>query len=379
MPALDPPAMRRVNAAVTLRAFAAAAEPLTMTHLVERTGLSRRTSHVILDDLTAEGWIEETEGPPGGAGVGRPPRRWRFRSDKALIVATRVDTFATHAVVADLSGRILSRTHAVLESHRVPEEVMASTVRVAQGALDALGASRDRVRAVTLSTGGTVDDDGRVMNLPEEPLWTGYDPRVPLARHFPCPVLVENDTNLAALAERWRGAAGDHDTFVWFLAGSRAGAGIVIRDRIHRGLRGYAGEVVHAEPLGLAALRGHPAARFSSPFPEERAVAVDLYERARAGDAAAVATVEEFVGPVVSVVVTLAWTIAPPLIVLPVNLPTPSGEYLLDRVSAGLVDRDAPPVELRLSTLGEDAFLLGGVKFALDRLDVDLFGPVPAG
>jgi len=374
MPPLDPAAMRRVNTSLTLRAFADAGEPLTMTRLVERTGLSRRTTNEILDGLVVDEWIEEVPLPRSG-GAGRPARAWAFRGDTRLLVAAFIDTFAAHAIVVDLSGRTLSRSRVVLDPSRVPDEVLTSVVRVIRSALSALGQTEDRVVGITLSLGGRIDDDGVVVSVPDETHWTGYDPGARLSAEFGLPVFVENDANLAALAERWRGAAQDHETFVWLLTGARVGAGIVIRDRIHRGVQGSAGEFVHAAPLGAAPLRSYRAAQLSSPFPHDHAVAEDLFRQAIDGDAAAVAEVREFAHAVVTVLVGLGWTVAPPLIVLAVDLPRAEAEFYLSEVRAALAEAEAPPMELRLSALGADGFLLGGVKLALDRLDTQLFGP----
>lgn len=105
-------------------------------------------------------------------------------------------------------------------------------------------------------------------------------------------------------------------------------------------------------------------------------MAEELFRRAVAGDPAALASVREFVGSMVTVLVALGWTLAPPLVLLSVNLPRPEAEFYLEEVRTALAAAEAPPVELRLSALGDAGFLLGGVKLALDRLDGTLFGPV---
>jgi predicted NBD/HSP70 family sugar kinase len=62
---------------------------------------------------------------------------------------------------------------------------------------------------------------------------------------------MENDVNLAALGERWRGVARDRDDFAFLSIGTGLGAGLVLRGELHRGHHGAAGEVDYAFGVGL--------------------------------------------------------------------------------------------------------------------------------
>ena len=57
------------------------------------------------------------------------------------------------------------------------------------------------------------------------------------------PVIVENDTNLAAVGEQWLGVARGLEDFVFLSVGTGLGAGLVLRGELHRGYNGAAGEV----------------------------------------------------------------------------------------------------------------------------------------
>lgn len=59
------------------------------------------------------------------------------------------------------------------------------------------------------------------------------------------PVVVDNDTNVAILAEHRHGAAKGHDDAVMLALGTGIGGGLVIGGRVHRGTRGFAGELGH--------------------------------------------------------------------------------------------------------------------------------------
>lgn len=90
------------------------------------------------------------------------------------------------------------------------------------------GVSRDSLWAVGVGTPGIIDGDGSVRLGTAMPGWTGLDLGARLRRSFRCPVLIENDANLAAIAEHWQGAAVGMGDVVFVLAGLSPGAGSLI-------------------------------------------------------------------------------------------------------------------------------------------------------
>jgi glucokinase len=73
-----------------------------------------------------------------------------------------------------------------------------------------------------------------------------------LERETGIPTMVENDTNLAAVGEHWRGSATGVDDFLFIALGTGVGAGIFLRGRLHHGANWSAGEI------GYAAVNGQP-------------------------------------------------------------------------------------------------------------------------
>jgi predicted NBD/HSP70 family sugar kinase len=205
--------------------------------------------------------------------------------------------------------------------------------------------------------------------------WEGVNLPEELARRARVPWFADNDTNLGALAERWRGVAGDHDNVVWAVLGNRTGLGILIRGAVHRGLDGAAGEIVEAASMPTGSVENRPVAGLTSPEPDRRRIALDRFDAARAGDATALAEVDEFVENIASILTTLSWTVAPSLIVLGGGLED-AADVLLPRVRKAMHDARTPAVELRATCLGRDADLIGAVKLALDSMDTELFGPL---
>ncbi len=375
MSGMNQSAVRRVNTAVILRALAVSAGPRKLTALAEQTGLSRRTIEIVLDSLVEAGWVAELDRVPLAGSAGRPARRYELRAEHALLAAVRITTLDVSAVVADVRGRILGRSHRPLRAYQDPQTSLDDAATLVREALDDAGGSPERLRAGAVAAGGAIDDEGVVRRLVHTTRWEGVDLPGELGRRVRMPWFADNDTNLGALAERWRGVAGDHDNVVWAMLGNRTGLGILIRGAVHRGLDGAAGEIVEAVSLPAGSVENRPVAWLTSPEPDRRSVALGRFEAARAGDATALAEVDEFVENIASILTTLSWTVAPSLIVLGGGLED-AADVLLPRVRKALRDARTPAIELRATGLGQDAPLIGAVKLALDRMDTELFGPL---
>jgi len=368
-------AVRRVNTSVILRVLAVSAGPRKLTELAAQTGLSRRTIELILDSLVEAGWVAELDRVPNSGSAGRPARRYELRAQHALLAAVRITTVDASAVVADVRGRILGRAHRPLRAYKDPRTTLDDAAELVLEALDDAGGSVERLRAGAIAAGGAIDDEGVVRRLVHTTRWEGVHLPEELARRVPVPWFADNDTNLGALAERWRGVAGDHDNVVWAMLGNRTGLGILIRGAVHRGLDGAAGEIVEARSMPAGSVEDRPVAALTSPVSAQRALAHARFDAARAGDTAALAEVDEFVENIASILTTLSWTVAPSLIVLGGGLED-AADVLLPRVRAALRAARTPAVELRATALGHEAPLVGAVRLALDRMDTELFGPL---
>ncbi|MDN4640019.1 ROK family protein [Agreia sp. PsM10] len=375
MPGLDPSAMRRLNTSVVLRALAEHDEPVTMATLVGQVKLSRRTVELILTQLCESGWAVEVT--PVHADVGRPPRYFSFEADRALVAAVRVDTHAASAAVSDIRGRVLGRGLVTLRDYSDTDQVMIDAVEAVDAAIRESGQPRDRVRAGAVAAGGAIDEDGVVRRLINSPGWNEFALARELGARLGIPLFADNDANLAALAEHWRGAAQETDTFAWCIFGNRAGIGIVIGGVVHRGFQGGAGEIVEAGALDAMRMESQPFGLLTSPLVEERRQAAEWLVRARAGDAEALELLGEFADDVARLLSSLAWTIAPEVIVLGGGLEV-AEDLLLPRVVEAMKQLGTLRIDVRATTIGADAPLLGAVKLVLDRMDVEFFGPTIA-
>jgi predicted NBD/HSP70 family sugar kinase len=232
-----------------------------------------------------------------------------------------------------------------------------------------------------VGTPGAFDPStGRLRYARHLPGWHAPDLLDRLADAVGVPLEVENDVNLAAVAEREVGRAVGVDDFVLLWADEGLGAAIVIDGRLHAGATGGAGEV------GFLPLPGTPLVRqvgrsnaggFQELAGGKQVLAMARSLGLRAGSPqAAVAAALVTPGPgdrLISqlgarVALGLASVVAvldPALIVLAGGVLQAGGERLADVVRAELADLAVPRPCVELSAVPDDPVLTGALHTAL--------------
>lgn len=353
----DQSTLRRLNSSGVLLALRTHG-PQTLRELANRTGLSRPTVEAVAADLLELGWAEER--PAEVRGVGRPARTYRFRAEAGFVLGIEIGAHTVSGVLADLGGTVTTSRRVAVTPELAQQERLSAVRVVAQRCLKVARVPRAALRAVGVTTPGVVDRSGRVVMTNALPEWTGLQLASEVGRFFSCPVLVENDANAAAVAERWRGMAADVDDAVYILLGERFGAGVLIGGRPHRGYRGAAGEIAFEDFLGLASAM--------------KKVDDKVFAAARADDAGAAATVEEFITALAENIAAMARTVDPELVVIGGGLAQATSPFL-PRLERALQELCLIPPRIRLSTLGDESAALGAVRLALDEVEQTLFTP----
>ncbi|GAA1934792.1 ROK family transcriptional regulator [Kitasatospora viridis] len=372
----DSSLLRRINAAVTLRSLRDG-QAVTLTQLVGDTGLSRPTVEGVIDGLLESGLVAEVDqNQDGGRQRGRPARWFRFRAEAGHILGIEVGVHMIRAVLADLAGQqVAGLAREVAETAEVEDRLGVVRTVVAE-VLRKAGVSRDSLWAVGVGTPGIVDREGTVRLGTAMPGWTGLDLGAKLRRSFRCPVLIENDANLAAIAEHWQGAAVGMGDVVFVLAGLSPGAGSLINGRLHRGFGGAAGEIGALHLLGQEATPERLLSTTGKPLaPLDEAAVARVLTLAREGDEVARVAMDRFLRRLVHDVTALVLAIDPQLVVI--------GGW-----AAGLDDTLGPlreqlelsclrAPEVALSSLGEEVVALGALRLALDQVEEQLFAVDP--
>ncbi|MGC3953725.1 MAG: ROK family transcriptional regulator [Propionicimonas sp.] len=228
---------RRQNLALVLQSLHD--EPqLSRADLARRTGLTRVTISDLVAELMADELVVET-GTTAEARPGKPATMLSVRDDGRDIVA--LDLSAPRTISGGLFGlRGQSRRLAQRELDASTGE--ATYEAVLDLARELIGSATRPILGVGVGSPGTVDRQGTVIAAPNL-AWHGMPLQQRLTDALGLPVHVENDANVAVLAER---AFADGPANLIRIQISRGvGAGLLIAGSVVTGTSAAAGEIGH--------------------------------------------------------------------------------------------------------------------------------------
>ncbi|MEW1750446.1 ROK family transcriptional regulator [Streptomyces angustmyceticus] len=355
--------------------------PLTRTQIGELTGLSKPTASQVLARLEAAGLVRTT-----GNVTGRPgPSAQLYEIDPtaAHVAALAVDQQGITAAVADLTGQVLGRervgTDAVAPG--APHRTARLVARAVDGALAGAGLAREQVHGTVIGTPGALDPrTGRLRYAPHLPDWHSRALEEELAEVLGTPVTIENDVNLAAVAEQYEGAARDVDDFVLVWVGEGVGAAIVLDGRLLRGATGGAGEIGYMPLPGAPLSRGgdRSAARPDAGGGFQRLVGApsvlalarehgDPQVRTVAGALARDEVRAEVARRLATGIAAVVAVVDPRLVVLSGEVAQAGGEALRALVEEEFTGLALPRPALRLSDVDGPPILIGALRTALAK------------
>ncbi|MEU2421842.1 ROK family protein [Streptomyces sp. NPDC007851] len=229
--------------------------PLTAGQLKQLTGLSRPTVADLVERLTASGLIAVV-GESGEQRRGPNARLYGIVADRAYLAALDVRTDSVSVLVSDLVGRVLAEgTVPVGPEDGTTAAVEQAVALVERTVKEAEASGGGRLHTVGIGAPGLIDPatcelrDSAGLPAWHRRLVAALQERFPGAR-----VSVENETNLAALAEQREGVARDRDTFVLLWLGDGCGAAVVLDGSLRRGASGGTGEIGFLPVPGTGAL-----------------------------------------------------------------------------------------------------------------------------
>lgn len=210
---------------------------ITRAEIAARTGLSRTAVGARLAVLLETGLVVECQ--PAASTGGRPATQLSFNADAGVVLSVAVGISRTRLAVCNLAGAVLGLADIDQEVALGPEDLMPDVVKGLDVLLEQFPGAR--VYGVGLSLPGTVDA-ARGCSYGSAILrgWDGVDLRPYFEALGTVPVVVDNDANAIALAER-----GDEDDVLVLKASSGLGAGIIAGGVLLRGANQAAGEFGH--------------------------------------------------------------------------------------------------------------------------------------
>jgi predicted NBD/HSP70 family sugar kinase len=213
-------------------------ELLTRSQISEHTGVSKVTVSQMLTRLEERGLVAIAGEQAGGRGPNAA--LYSVVPSSAYVAGLYMDFDLVSAAVADVTGRRIAEASLDPNGTDDPVELVRGAI---EQACASAGVEVSRLSALVIGSPGVVDpqtgDPSLAVNLPA---W--HEGALAALRGvLHKPVVIENDVNLAAMAERAAGAAAGADDFVLVWLGGGLGLATILGGRLHRGTAGAAGEI----------------------------------------------------------------------------------------------------------------------------------------
>lgn len=335
--------------------------PRSRATLAQETGLTKATVSALVADLLDRDLVIELDTPRAGR-VGRPATDVAAAGHRLGGLGLEIDVDRVAAAVIDLTGAVRTRQVLVgdnrsVGSDRVIERLRSVTREVlAEADIAGVGCI-----GATLALPGLVDPSTGTLFVAPNLHWFDADVAAATTRLELPPslsVTVDNEANLAALAELRVGAGQGLSSFVYVSGGIGIGAGIVLDGRLARGAHGFAGEIGHVviDPTGPRCACGGRGCL-------ETIAGAD-------GDGSPDQIAEALAAALRSVV----HLIDPQAILLGGTFAARGDDFaaaVRDRLQASTLGARWSPCDVRPAALGVDATLIGAATVALDAVIAD--------
>ena len=149
-------------------------------------------------------------------------------------------------VVADVSGRIISKVREPTHADKGPEYALQLLIDMVYQTIKQAELELKDISAIGVSCGGPLDTKtGIVYSPPNLPGWVAFPLKERLENEFRIPVKIENDANACALAEYRFGGGIGYESVLYMTMSTGIGGGIVLNGQIYHGANDSAGEVGH--------------------------------------------------------------------------------------------------------------------------------------
>jgi predicted NBD/HSP70 family sugar kinase len=352
--------------------------PISRAELAKRTKLTRATVSALVEELIASHLVTETG--IGESSGGRKPVLLEIDANAGYVIGFDVRTTDLLAIVANLRGEIVLRTHRPYHEPKDSDRVLSQIVAAAEDLKMKLPPSPLGLVGLGIGIPGIVEyPSGRVLFVPHFG-WSRLDWKPRLEEHFHIPVTLDNEANLAALGELEAGAAVRCTEMLYISVGSGIGAGFILNGEIFRGTCGYAGEVGHTTihyngkrctcgNLGCWEMYASEKALADQvQLPYEPGVSEQIFAKLRQGDTKALQAIREIGVWLGAGIGNMIYAFNPQMIVIGNSIARYEpwlDEIVEEAVKARFPFMTSYEVPIRYSALGEDAAARGAITLVI--------------
>jgi predicted NBD/HSP70 family sugar kinase len=369
---------------------------LSRTQMGALTGLSKPTASQLLARLETAGMVVRVGLLEGNRGPSA--QLYQINPQLAYVAGLDINPQRIDLAVADISGRVVAE-HVLPTPDRSATGLVSRVRNAIEEATQQIDRTVTDLEHVVIGTPGAINPKtGQLDYARHLPGWHRPGVLDELRANLGVPLDIENDVNLAAIAEGWIGRARGSGNFVLLWVAEGVGLAIVLGGDLHRGATGGAGEVgylpVPGHPvvrnLGKGADGGFQATAGASAvlrLARSRGIrsrsAVDAVRRAAASaagsrsgaDAAETRQfLQEFATRLATGLAAIVCLLDPELIVLTGDIAMAGGEPLRRLVEEELQSLALPRPRLELSSVTGNPVRAGAIHLALAAARERVFG-----
>ncbi|HBE82741.1 MAG: ROK family transcriptional regulator [Blastocatellia bacterium] len=231
--------IRDINRQIVLN-YVRVRSPISRAEIARETSLQRSTVSAIVDELQADGFIEEIG--TGDSTGGRKPTLLKLKTGSPVAIGVDVTPRVTTVVLADLAGNLLKT-----EKFPTSSDIGYMNQQILGKVSQFVDEFPEAELEVGISIPGIADpSSGGILYIPYFQ-WANWDIGRQIEAKTGLSVTIDNDANAVALAELWFGDAEIRRTrnFITVLVAEGIGTGIIIDGEVYRGESGAAGEFGH--------------------------------------------------------------------------------------------------------------------------------------
>ncbi|WP_262002209.1 ROK family transcriptional regulator [Microbacterium sp. Mcb102] len=354
---------------------------LTQVELAEATTLSTATVSAIVKELSLSGLVETH--PTSRSG--RRAQLVTIARRAGLVAAVHIGSRSMRVRLNDVGQSVLADRSMPLPADHAEDTVLDRITLLIIEMLDMIAAQADELIGLCIAIPAPIDPDTGLVAYPGVMRrWESQPIAAVVEQRLGCPVLVEKDANLAALAEATLGTARDVSDSLFINASYTTSAGVIIDSRLYRGRGGTAGEIGHVQvdpagsicPCGqrgcLETVVGAEAVTAPLRAAYGQVTFKDVIARAAAGDPGCARVVSDAGATLGRVVAGVCQTLDPEIITIGGEL-TDAGPVFLLPFGAALREhapqRRAPRREPIPASFGKDTVLVGATIHILQSTD----------
>ena len=215
--------------------------PISRADLSQTLSLTKGTISSLVSELIEENLCLESG--PGESSGGRRPVMLLFNDQAGYTIGIDVGVNYILGILTTLNGGILSEVKQKTDNTDY-QATVAKIISTIQSLRQSVPESPYGIVGIGIAICGIVDKEGDILLAPNLG-WEHKNLRQEIENTFSIPVIVENEANAGAYAEKILGAGQDCENMVYISAGIGIGVGFILNGKLFKGANGISGEMGH--------------------------------------------------------------------------------------------------------------------------------------